>query len=240
MSIGYHEKIHEHYEKYPYPHYPIYSLGKWSELDSVDCSKWDAQRAINDIWIAGCGTIAPLMFGRRNYKSLILATDFSEAALKIAYRRLRLMGIRNVQFKKEDIFDAKYNERFDAIDAFGVIHHTVSPPKALEVLFSALRPGGVLRLMVYSERARAFIEEDRKELISLKGQELRNAEDLIHTKRRSLEGDYASKAGIADALLNPLVHVYNELSLQSLLDSVPAAKVISISKSSNYIIYLKK
>lgn len=110
MISGYHSEVSAHYEKYPYPAYPIFAKASWKSLASVNCETWGATRNIRDIWIVGCGTIAPLMFARRNFKARVLATDLSEASLSQAARRVKLFGMRNLILKKEDLFEAKYGE----------------------------------------------------------------------------------------------------------------------------------
>lgn len=233
---GYHQPVAEHYEKYPYPHYPWYSLGSWRQLESVDASQWGAQRAIRDIWIAGCGTIAPIMFGRRNERARIWGTDLSEQSLGIAQRRLNLLGIRNVHLKQEDLFDARYHEAFDAIDAYGVIHHTVSPQRALEKLAHALRPGGVLRLMVYSQEGRAQIEGLRREVKEKKLADLYAVREFLSGKEAAKkEEEFKNNSGIADALLNPIVHVFDEQKFRVLLASEASLNFIKVTTHSNYI-----
>lgn len=240
MTSGYHQEVQDHYERHPYPHYPFYSLGSWSALNSVDCKQWGLRRELRDIWIAGAGTIAPLMFGRRNYQARILATDISDSALRIALRRLNLFGIRNVQMKKEDLFHAQYVEAFDAVDAYGVIHHTISPQKSYEILVRSLRPQGVLRLMVYSEQARAEIEKDRAEVRGFMLRECSEVVDYLKKKGRKFEGDYRNMSGIADALLNPMVHVFNDQSLEKLLNSQTQIEILRVQREGNFVAWVRK
>jgi SAM-dependent methyltransferase len=240
MISPYHQQIADHYEKYPYPSYSLFGLGGWAQLQSVDLSTWPMEGSVRDVWIAGCGTIAPLMFGRRNPGVSFLATDLSSSALRRLRVRLWLHGIHNVRPIQEDIMLAHYVESFDAIDCYGVIHHTFSPQLALERLARALRPGGILRLMVYSREARKTIEDLRSEVLEKKIKSMREIKALITMKGVIPSGDLAHSAGIADALLNPIVQTYDEDSLHSLIDSQKLLKLVAIDSASNYIIWLKR
>ncbi len=240
MISPYHQQIADHYEKYPYPSYPLFGLGGWGQLASVDLSSWPLIRPARDVWIAGCGTIAPLMFGRRNPRISFLATDLSSSALRRLRLRLWLHGIHNVRVLQEDIMVSHYTDSFDAIDCYGVIHHTFSPQLSLEKLARALRPGGVLRLMVYSRQSRAQIEALRSEVLTKKMKSMREIKALIAQRSVPRTGDLAQSAGIADALLNPVVQTYDEESLQSLIDSQKLLKLIAIDSSSNYVVWLKR
>jgi SAM-dependent methyltransferase len=151
-----------------------------------------------------------------------------------------LHGIHNVRPIQEDIMLAHYVESFDAIDCYGVIHHTFSPQLALERLARALRPGGILRLMVYSREARKTIEDLRSEVLEKKIKSMREIKALITMKGVIPSGDLAHSAGIADALLNPIVQTYDEDSLHSLIDSQKLLKLVAIDSASNYIIWLKR
>ncbi|MBN8555182.1 MAG: methyltransferase domain-containing protein [Deltaproteobacteria bacterium] len=240
MISGYHANVAEHYEKFPYPSYPWFASASWKQLQAVDCQTWGASHEIKDIWIAGCGTISPLMFGRRNFMSKILASDLSESALQICQRRLRIYGMRNVQLKCEDIFEANYSEKFDAIDSYGVIHHTVSPVRSLDKLVTALKPGGILRLMVYSQEAREQIENLRSEVKEKKLSEISDVKKFLAERVAQPSGDLKNSAGIADALLNPIVHTYTRKQFEDLLAAEARLRVLKIEDSKNFVAFCLK
>jgi SAM-dependent methyltransferase len=235
------KEVQAHYETYPYPSYPWYSRGSWKSLRSVDFSAWQVKRGVKDAWIAGCGSIAPLMFGRRNPSVKILATDLSRRSLDICRFRLFLYGIHNLQLKQEDILESSYQSAFDAIDCYGVLHHLPDPKLGLKRLAAALRPEGVLRVMLYSESARAPLEKVREEA---KQKGIVDLADVIRLgKDRGLnfsEGDLTTKSGRADALLHPVVSTYSKVKLLELFESVPQLKVREIRELGNYIIFCEK
>lgn len=240
MISGYHQPVAEHYEKYPYPSYPWYGVGGWKQLETLNVNQWGLRRPAKDLWIVGCGAMAPLMFGRRNPQLKILATDLSKSTLAICQQRLRLFGIHNVFLQQHDLLQSGFGREFDAIDAYGVIHHTVSPEKSLSTLASALKPGGILRLMVYSEKARAEIESLRYEIVEEKIKDLDKIEARLKSKKVPRRGDLKSRVGVADALLNPIVHTFNENSLSRLLGGEESLDVVRIDDRSNYVAFLKK
>lgn len=240
MTSGYHVPVAEHYNRFPYPPYPWFAYGRWRDLKSVDVRRWGGDRPVRDLWIVGCGTIAPLMFGRRNFNVRILATDLSKKSLAACRRRLRLFGIRNIELKCEDLIEAPYEKQFDAVDCYGVIHCTVSPRLALERLVKSLRIGGVLRFMVYSQNSRKEIEKLRHEVIKQKLQSIEDVEKLVNASGIEKTGDLKSKEGMADALLTPIVHVFNEDTLQDMLNSFSRLKVLSINRDRNFVVTAKR
>ena len=53
-------------------------------------------------------------------------------------------------------------ERFDVIDCTGVLHHLEDPVAGWKILCSLLRPGGVMRVGLYSETARRHVVRARE------------------------------------------------------------------------------
>ena len=94
--------------------------------------------------------------------------------------------------------------------------------------------------MVYSRQSRAQIEALRSEVLTKKMKSMREIKALIAQRSVPRTGDLAQSAGIADALLNPVVQTYDEESLQSLIDSQKLLKLIAIDSSSNYVVWLKR
>lgn len=235
-----HQRVSDHYEKYPYPTYGLWAQGRYDDTKRLDLRTWHVQRPIRDLWISGCGTIAPLMFAKRNPMTKILATDLSSKSLRRAWLRLRLFGYWNVSLRQEDLLDSQAHEAFDAIDAYGVIHHTVDPALSLHKLAAALRPGGVMRVMLYSKKARKDIEEMRVEVFR---RNLTTISELkAYLKEKGIErfGDLASTAGLADALLHPLVRTYDSKELRDLLESCSALELLRIDEKANFVCFLRK
>ncbi len=232
--------VARHYERYPYPGYPIYSFGNWNQLSSVDISNWGLHREARDLWICGCGTIAPLMFARRNPQMRIVATDLSRRTIGILRRRLWLYGYHNLHLMVQDLMESAYENSFDAVDAFGVIHHVESPEAALLKLEKSLRPGGVLRLMIYSDVARTNIENLRSEVRDLGLSSLGELKKFLHSKDILRRGDFSNDAGLADSLFHPLVHIFDRKAVDKLLASARNLEIVRSDSRGNHIFFLRK
>jgi SAM-dependent methyltransferase len=88
----------------------------------------------------------------------ITAMDLSRASLAHGMRVAEDLGLTRVQFVLGDILALdKVRARFDVVTSTGVIHHMARPEDGLARLAGVLRPGGVVRLGLYSERARAMV-----------------------------------------------------------------------------------
>lgn len=233
------KEVEDHYEKYPYPSYPWYAMGSWRQLQQIDLVEWGVKSKSPKLWLAGCGSISPLMFARRNPRAKILATDLSKKSLNQAKLRSWLFGQHQIEFKKENLLEANYESQFDAIDAFGVIHHTPEPEAALAIFEKALKPNGILRLMLYSKKAREELERLRHKFLEQKY----SVDDIrakISTDLKEKFYDLRSKEGIADALLHPLVHLYDEESLNALLKTCPNLLPQRVSSAGNFLVFLSK
>ncbi len=153
------------YEAWPYPQVPLLaSLPSTHPWELHVAWLWDrcgsgAAPARPRIWVAGCGTFEPYLFGVANPRAEILATDFSTRSLAIARRRCRLRGMKHVQFAPVDLADESTwpEGTFDLIECYGVLMNLADPLTALKRLRQRLTPGGVLRLMVYPQYSRTRV-----------------------------------------------------------------------------------
>ena len=116
------------------------------------------------ILVAGCGTGRhPIGTARRFPDSSVLAVDLSLTSLAYAERKTRELQIRNVEYRQADLLAlGGLAERFDVVDCTGVLHHLADPVAGLRVLRSLVRPGGVIRVGLYSEMARRFVVRARE------------------------------------------------------------------------------
>ena len=116
------------------------------------------------ILVAGCGTGRhPIGTARRFPDSSVLAVDLSLTSLAYAARRTRELHVRNVEYRQADLLAlGALAERFDVVECTGVLHHLADPVAGLRVLRSLVRPGGVIRVGLYSEMARRFVVRARE------------------------------------------------------------------------------
>jgi SAM-dependent methyltransferase len=85
----------------------------------------------------------------------VLAIDLSLASLAYARRKTRALGLANIDYAQADILQAAAIGRsFDVIESGGVLHHLADPMAGWRALLGCLRPGGIMFVALYSERAR--------------------------------------------------------------------------------------
>lgn len=110
-----------------------------------------------DILIAGCGTgrVSTEIAQQVSTRGRILAIDLSLASLAYATRQARALGLRRLEYAQADILHLpSLGMAFDLIDVSGVLHHTADPFASWQALVSVLRPGGCMRVGLYSALAR--------------------------------------------------------------------------------------
>src|SRR5262249_20682685 len=105
-----------------------------------------------EILIAGCGTGQHSIETARQFPGArVLAIDLSLVSLCYAKRKTQKLGLKNLEFAQADILKLQSIDRtFDVIEAGGVLHHLAEPMAGWRVLLSILRPGGFMRLWLYS------------------------------------------------------------------------------------------
>ncbi|MEA2870152.1 MAG: hypothetical protein QOH67_128 [Hyphomicrobiales bacterium] len=122
-----------------------------------------------DILIAGCGTGQQAILTAQQYESArMLAIDLSRASLAYAAGKTRALGL-DIEYAQADIMRlGALQRRFDLIESGGVLHHLAEPYAGWRVLLPLLRPGGFMRIGLYSEIARRGVVAARA-LVAGKG-----------------------------------------------------------------------
>ncbi len=77
------------------------------------------------------------------------------------------VGARNLTLHQESLNDVTYRDEFNYILCTGVIHHNADPARPLANIARALRPDGVLELMVYNRFHRTFTTAFQKAVRTL-------------------------------------------------------------------------
>jgi|SRR6185369_8041140 len=218
------DPVQTHYQKYPYPHYPLLASVRRCDTYALNLHALWARfnRALppaeaNKILIAGCGTFAPYPWAVANPDTPITALDLSERSLKRARRHCLLHGRRNVVYRCGDLSDpAVIDGKFGVVDSFGVLHHLADPPAGLKTLEGLLVKGGIMRIMLYSRYARREEESIRRAFRLLGINSPRSARRLLGkaaagsrvANYMAASDEAATVSGFADALLHPRVHSY--------------------------------
>jgi SAM-dependent methyltransferase len=116
------------------------------------------------VLIAGCGTGRhPIEVARRYRECEILAVDLSLTSLAYAARMAERFGISSISFRQADILElGTLKRRFAIIECGGVLHHLKDPMEGWRVLVGLLEPDGLMKIGLYSERARSGIRAARE------------------------------------------------------------------------------
>ena len=158
-------RVQQQYEESPYP--------AWTTVSPVEAATLDrylgrkllrnlthlAGVPVKEILIAGCGTGRHSINTARAFPQAdVLAVDISCTSLSYAIRKTHELGVANIEYAHADILKlGAISREFDLIESIGVLHHLSNPAAGWNVLLSLLKPGGVIGIGLYSEKARRAI-----------------------------------------------------------------------------------
>ncbi|WP_338828684.1 class I SAM-dependent methyltransferase [Bradyrhizobium sp. 27S5] len=211
-------EVMRQYEENPYPRWTINPLTALVADQARGKIALTAERQAKlDILIAGCGTGSHAIQIAQVYPNArLLAVDISMTSLAYARRKTRELGLRNIEYAQADILELGSIDRtFDSIESVGVLHHLAEPMAGWRVLVPLLRPGGTMRIGLYSDLARRVIVEARAR-IAARGYRA-TAEDIRRCRQdifreaeqwKPLIGakDFYSMSGCRDLLFNIMEH----------------------------------
>ena len=171
------QRVQAQYEQNPYPRWIVPEPR--SKYESIDALMQRERphapyRALNkrvlDILIAGCGTGRHSIAVAQQFEhAKVLAVDLSSASLGYAKARTAALGVTNIEYGQGDILAlGSLGRTFDMIQSAGVLHHLGDPWAGWRVHNSLLRPGGVMFVGLYSERARRDVVAAR-EFVAARG-----------------------------------------------------------------------
>ncbi|HET8840251.1 MAG TPA: methyltransferase domain-containing protein, partial [Ktedonobacteraceae bacterium] len=164
-------------------------------------------------------------------KARVVGSDLSTISLQRSARIAASLGVTNLELREESINQATYREQFDYIISTGVIHHNADPAAALKNIAAALKPSGILEIMVYNRYHRiantAFqkairILHDHRSAEDFES-ELTLAKKLVKEMTRSGTASFPSmeedspEAYLADRLIQPVEISYTIESLEELV-----------------------
>lgn len=114
----------------------------------ADFNAWKGKRVLE----LGCGLgTDTINFARAG--ALVTAVDLSPKSLELARKRAEVMGVADrITFYNangENLSSVVPVEPHDLVYSFGVVHHTPHPDRAIAELRKYVKPGGVMKIMVY-------------------------------------------------------------------------------------------
>ncbi len=160
-------KVRAMYEENPYPRWKhVYCApGGPSGLIDIEELRRNAGSQKLELLNAGCGTGRHVMISSAGFPDAnITAVDLSLASLAYAKKRCTEAGLANVTFYQGDILElgSSFTKQFDVIESAGVLHHMEDPMRGWQVLTGLLKPGGLMRIGLYSETARQNVVASRQ------------------------------------------------------------------------------
>ncbi len=232
--------VRAQYEEHPYP--------RWSRLGALRRGPLsEALRARVPGWrptdwperpsalVAGCGTgNQPLQIALSHPEADVLGVDLSLASLGHAARKARELGAANLTLLHGDLLDVgRLGLRFDYIECGGVLHHLADPLAGWRALTEVLAPGGLMKIGLYSERARRLVVRARQ-VISAQGYGA-EASEIRRFRRDLLAGgalafaelqgllnwsDFYTLGECRDLLFHVQEHRFTPASLAQAMDSL--------------------
>jgi 2-polyprenyl-3-methyl-5-hydroxy-6-metoxy-1,4-benzoquinol methylase len=219
-------EVRAQYEESPYPRWVNFGLPlkPFSITEVVDRlylrlrSSKIAEVEEPEILIAGCGTGQHSIGTAAQFNSSnVLAIDLSLSSLAYAKRKTEELSVGNIEYMQADILHlSQLNRQFDIIESAGVLHHMDNPMAGWKVLTDCLKPGGLMKIGLYSELARQDVvkikEEIKQQDIEPSDAEMRSFRDVIigshkdHHKLVTNSPDFYSLSTLKDLLFHVQEH----------------------------------
>lgn len=229
------------YGAYPWPWQPttfsyVDDPSFEATMINQDIGDWEHCRLPENpaIWVAGCGTNQALYTALKFPRGRVTGSDVSVPSLDLAQANAAKLGITNLTLRQESINQVEYREQFDYIICTGVIHHNAEPQASLKQLSAALKPDGILELMVYN-RFHRMLNSSFQKAIRIFGEQqgtlgfesdfhlARTVANNFPVRNQMAELLEANRsvpdAEFADRLIHPIEHSYTVESLEALAAS---------------------
>ena len=229
--------VREQYEENPYPRWVSTGLEKRPKsvaavaahlklrLEGIGALSTDAL----DILVAGCGTGRQAASTARRFRNArVLAVDLSLSSLAYAKWKTAELEIDNVDYLQADILDlARLDRAFDIVECVGVLHHMRDPVAGWRVVADCVKPGGLMKVGLYSETARAHLSELRARLApAASPRDLRARRDEIiamddEAARKVVQShDFYSASAFRDMMFHACEHRFRLPELKAHIDAL--------------------
>jgi len=233
-------KVREQYEENPYPRWVKLGVSIKAKPIVAVCDELELQLYSENIknvtalaiLIAGCGTGQHSIGTASRFSNChVTAVDLSLASLAYAQRKSNELCFNNIDYLQADILHLhQMGKEFDIIESAGVLHHMDEPMAGWRVLVNILKPGGLMKIGLYSELARHHIVETRKEIIALGvgtfeadirkfRQSLAESHDEKH-QRLTTSTDFFSLSTMRDLVFHVQEHRFTLPQIKNCLDDL--------------------
>lgn len=172
ISDGVSSSVRDMYEQNPYPRWMNATIRRYdmsvsqvltSDPILIELGDYVAPD-MPEILVAGCGTGQHAIQPATRYKAAqVTALDLSLTSLAYAKRQSAKLDINNITFAQADILNLdEIDRQFDVVECVGVLHHLEDPLAGWKTLTRRLKPGGLMKIGLYSEAARQDVLAGRK------------------------------------------------------------------------------
>jgi SAM-dependent methyltransferase len=153
------------------------------------------------VLIGGAGTGQQAIDAALGYghKAALTAIDISLSSLAYAKHMADRFKADNLCFVQCDILNSDLlDDVFDVIECIGVLHHMDDPWRGWKVLVEKLRPGGLMKIGLYSRAARSNIASLRTDI---QAGGLNSDEQIIRDYRQGIlaEGEKGKRAFLLES-----------------------------------------
>ena len=233
-------KVREQYEENPWPRWVKLGVFIKAKPIAAVCDELKLQLHSENIknvtapsiLIAGCGTGQHSIGTASRFSNChVTAVDLSLASLAYAQRKSNELRFTNIDYLQADILHLhQMGKEFDIIESAGVLHHMDEPMAGWRVLVDLLKPGGLMRIGLYSELARHNIVEVRKEITALRvgtsevdirkfRQSLAESHDENH-QQLTRSSNFFSLSGMRDLIFHVQEHRFTLPQIKNSLDEL--------------------
>lgn len=226
-------EVRSMYEEHPYPRWESVSRIPSSRTYLEAFARRFPERPLPEVegrphmLIAGSGTGRhPIGLALAHPELDVTCVDLSQASLGYAQLKAEELGVSQLEFYQADLLRLQdWEARFPIIECGGVLHHLRSPSAGLGVLRTLMSEHGILKLALYSGRAREEITAYRAQ-----GDSGPISDDELRTRRHALlradlggpeflrAPDFYRTSGCRDLLFHVQEHTMNIPEIADLLD----------------------
>jgi ubiquinone/menaquinone biosynthesis C-methylase UbiE len=231
-------EVRAQYEESPYPRWvdfglPLKPMSISGVVDQIKLKlpSYKITEVKNpDILIAGCGTGQHSIGTASRFKgSEVLAIDLSLSSLAYAKRKTEELSVENIDYMQANILDlGLLNKQFDIIECAGTLVCMENPLLGWQILTDCLKPGGLMKIGLYSELARQAVVKIRNEIseqgIGSSDMEMTQFRDEIiksdkeHHKSVQKYLDFYSLSNLRDLLFHVQEHRFTIPQIKDYLD----------------------
>ncbi len=201
-------RVRAFYEKKPFNHWrsPAAAAESLEENPIVETYpdlhrllERDRELAVLDCGCGGGWLASALAL---HYGAAVIGLDFSTTAVARARAVADRLGVaRRARFVAGDLFELRFDGRFDLAIGLGVLHHAADARRAFEHLWRTVRPGGHVYAGLYHEPGRSVFRHHFRELLASHGEEAAFDEfRRLHPSRP--DGDHL-RSWFEDQVLHP-------------------------------------